>query len=119
MDDGTGGGDGADHREGTDRLGADLDSVRDRTDLAWTRSGLAVAITVAVILRHLWPLSRDRAVLALAVVATIAVGWVVVAHLARLRLGAVAEEGMSVSTVRTLTYGTLTLAAVGVLITFV
>jgi hypothetical protein len=111
--------DGTDDREGSDRVsGADLRSVRERTELAWTRSGLAVAVTVAVILRRLWPLSSDRAVTALAVLAAVAVCWVVVAHLARVRLSAVAGGGLKISTGRKLTYGTLALAAIGVVITF-
>jgi hypothetical protein len=108
-----------DARGGSGRLsGSDPGSARERTELAWTRSGLAVAVTVAVILRRLWPLSHDRAVAALAVVAVAAICWVVAAHLARLKLGAVAGGGLGTSTFRLLTIGTLALAAIGVVISF-
>jgi hypothetical protein len=111
--------DDRDEPEGTDRLsGVGLGLVRERTELAWTRSGLAVAVTVAVILRHLWPLSPDRTVIALVVVAAIAVCWVVAAHLARVRLSDAGGGGLSVTTVRVVTYGTLALAAVGVVVSF-
>jgi hypothetical protein len=112
--------DSPDDQERSDRVSAaDLSSVRDRTGLAWTRSGLAVAVTAAVIVRRLWPLSPDRAVAVLAVVAAVAVCWLVAAHLARVRLSAIAGGGLSVSTGRVLTYVTLVLAAIGVIITFV
>ncbi len=110
--------DGSDDRAGSGLAGAEIRSVRQRTELAWTRSGLAVAVTAAIIVRRLWPLSGDRAVAALAVVAAVAVCWLVAAHLARTRLGDVAGGGLSVSTGRMVTYGTLALAVVGVLITF-
>jgi hypothetical protein len=98
--------------------GGDPGSARERTELAWTRSGLAVAVTVAVILRRLWPLSHDRAAAALAVVAAAATCWVVAAHLARLKLGAVPGDGRGASNFRLLTIGTLALAAIGVVISF-
>jgi len=49
-----------------DEEARDSGLARERTDLAWNRSGLAVAVTVAIILRRLWPLSGDRAALAVA-----------------------------------------------------
>ena len=110
---------GGDDRGGPDRpSGDELGSARERTELAWTRSGLAVAVTVAVIVRRLWPLSPDRAVAALAVLAAAATCWVVAAHLARLRFGAAAGGGLGASTCRLLTVGTLALAAIGVVISF-
>jgi uncharacterized membrane protein YidH (DUF202 family) len=49
----------------------------ERTALAWNRSGLAVVVCVAVLLRHLWPLHGVDEDLALALTAAAATGWAV------------------------------------------
>jgi hypothetical protein len=49
--------------------------VRERTALAWNRSGLAVVVSVAVLLRHLWPLRGAGAYVALGLVAATAIMW--------------------------------------------
>jgi uncharacterized membrane protein YidH (DUF202 family) len=61
----------------------DVGLARERTDLAWNRSGLAVAVTVAIVLRRLWPLSGDRGDAALALIAAGAVIWVLGMRLGR------------------------------------
>jgi uncharacterized membrane protein YidH (DUF202 family) len=38
----------------------------ERTDLAWNRSGLAIATCIAVLLRRIWPLDATSRVVALA-----------------------------------------------------
>ncbi len=85
--------------------------ARERTDLAWNRSGLAVAVTVAIILRRLWPLTGDRAVLALALIGAGAGLWVVAMGLGR-RARFRDQDGSELreSTCRALTAATLMLA---------
>jgi len=109
--------------DGNGRLDNDEESdpglARERTELAWNRSGLAVAATVAIILRRLWPLSGDRAVLVLALIGAGAVLWVVAMRLgrrARVRNGNGGALGDS--TCRALTIGTLILAAGAFIVTF-
>jgi uncharacterized membrane protein YidH (DUF202 family) len=50
----------------------------ERTVLAWNRSGLAVVVCVAVLLRHVWPLQGTDQELALALIAAAVVVWAVV-----------------------------------------
>ncbi len=88
--------------------------ARERTDLAWNRSGLAGAVTVAIVLRRLWPLHGDREVLALALIAAAAVIWVVGMRLgSRIGRTAGAHGVPAESTCRMVTIGTLLLAASG------
>jgi Domain of unknown function (DUF202) len=85
--------------------------AQERTELAWSRSGLSVAVTVAVTLRRLWPLTGDKAVVALVLIAVGAVIWVVGMQLGRRsRFGAQAGGAIAASTCRMVTIGTLVLA---------
>ena len=88
--------------------------VRERTELAWSRSGLSVAVTVAVTLRRLWPLTGDKAVVALVLIAVGASVWVVGMQLGR-RARSVTDMygGLPTSTFRLLTIGTMILALAG------
>jgi hypothetical protein len=71
-----------------------------------------VAVTVAVTLRRLWPLTGDKAVLALILIAVGAAFWVAGMQLGRRRRPANGPAGVAAeSTHRLLTVGTLTLAA--------
>jgi uncharacterized membrane protein YidH (DUF202 family) len=49
--------------------------TRERTDLAWNRSGLAFVVCVAVLLRHVWPLRGTDQFVALACISVAAVAW--------------------------------------------
>lgn len=105
-----------DDPEATPEEGArDSGLARERTELAWTRSGLSVAATVAVILRRLWPLTGDKDDVALVLIAVGAIVWVVGMQLGR-RSAAVAGGPVGASTCRVLTIGTLVLAAAGFLV---
>jgi len=85
--------------------------AKERTELAWSRSGLSVAATVAVTLRRLWPLSGDKAIVALVLIAVGAVIWALGMQLGRRgRFGAEAGGAVTASTFRMLTIGTLILA---------
>ena len=50
-------------------------TARERTLLAWNRSGLSALICIAVLLRHLWPLNGTGSVVALIVIAVAAFVW--------------------------------------------
>ncbi len=56
---------------------ADRGLARERTQLAWNRSGLAVAACIAVILRRLWPLHGTDQIVALACMSAGALVWAV------------------------------------------
>jgi hypothetical protein len=102
--------------------------ARERTALAWNRSGLALLAAVAIMLRRLWPLQGGTAVTILAVMAAGATTWAVGMFLVRRSPGspATATPGraggsdasglMGVRTCRILTAGTLLLALAGLLL---
>ena len=94
--------------------GRDSGLARERTDLAWNRSGLAVVATVAIVLRRLWPLHGDREFIALALIAVGAVAWVVGMRLGRrIARAAGTDRTLGESGCRMLTTGTLALALAG------
>jgi uncharacterized membrane protein YidH (DUF202 family) len=49
--------------------------ARERTALAWNRSGLAIIVCIAVVLRHLWPLRGTDESVALGIIAAAAIIW--------------------------------------------
>ena len=80
-------------------------------ELAWNRTGLAVAVAVAIILRRLWPLSGHGAVLALLLIGFGAAVWVVATRIGRSARDRSTDSGvLTESTCRMLTIGTLLLA---------
>ncbi len=88
--------------------------ARERTELAWSRSGLAVAVTVAVTLRRLWPLTGDKAVVALVLIAVGSAVWIVGMQLGRRARFLSDGTGVAAeSTFRMLTIGTIILAFAG------
>jgi uncharacterized membrane protein YidH (DUF202 family) len=100
-------------------LPTDRGLARERTALAWNRSGLAVVVCMAVLLRHLWPIRGTGDYVAVALIGMTAVVWAVVllvfSH-ARSR-----DPDVAVLPARALvlmTVGTLTLAAVGLVLAF-
>ncbi|MGP0030672.1 MAG: DUF202 domain-containing protein [Acidimicrobiales bacterium] len=94
--------------------GAEFDDAglaHDRTDLAWNRSGLAVVVAVAIMLRHLWPLDGYKSVLALVLIAAGAVVWALGMRQA-LRTKADPDHSvLGMPTCRMLMLGTVILAA--------
>lgn len=104
--------------DGEDTAHEDMDRdpglARERTELAWSRSGLAVAVTVAVILRRLWPLTGDKAVIGLVIISIGAILWVAGMQLGRrTRPGMGPESALTTSSCRMMTIGTLVLAGAG------
>jgi len=86
----------------------------ERTALAWNRSGLAVVVCVAVLVRHAWPLHGAEHEVALGLIAGAAIVWCVVLAvltLSRGTPGSYVPRGAAVF--RLVTAGTLLLAFVG------
>ncbi len=105
---------------GTGLETGDSGLARERTELAWSRSGLAVAVTVAVTLRNLWPLTGDKAVVALGLIAAGSAFWVVGMQVGRrTRLFSDGTEALATSTFRMLTIGTMILAVAGFVVSLV
>jgi uncharacterized membrane protein YidH (DUF202 family) len=97
----------------------DAGLAEERTALAWNRSGLAVVVCVAVLLRHVWPLRGTDQELALGLIAGAVVVWAVV--LAVFTLAArshQADTPHSAGLFRLVTAGTLLLALVGFVAAF-
>jgi Domain of unknown function (DUF202) len=94
--------------------------ARERTVLAWSRSGLAAVVCVAVLLRHVWPLHGNSRYLALGLVAAGAIAWAG-AFLVFVVSGGGGEvrppSGEDVF--RLITIATLILAALGFVLAFV
>lgn len=91
--------------------------ARERTELSWNRSGIAVLVVVAILLRHLWPLEGSRSLLAFALIGVGAVAWAVGMQLARRRRsGAAPEPVLGEAVFRMLTVGTVLLALAGLLL---
>jgi uncharacterized membrane protein YidH (DUF202 family) len=84
----------------------------ERTDLAWTRSGIAFAVCVAIVLRRVWPLDESGDLLAVGLVGVGAMAWAVGLVVAR-RVARTTHGGrdvMDARTLRTITAGTFVLA---------
>ncbi len=97
----------------------DVGLAAERTVLAWNRSGLAVVVCVAVLLRHVWPLQGTDHEVALGFIGAAVIVWSVIFAVLTLSRG---KRGPSVShpetVFRLMTAGTLLLAVVGVVASF-
>jgi uncharacterized membrane protein YidH (DUF202 family) len=93
--------------------------AEERTALSWNRSGLAVVVCVAVLLRHVWPLHGTDEEVALGLIAGAVVIWaVVLAFLTLAARGRRADGPHGANLFRIMTAGTLLLAAVGFVAAF-
>lgn len=84
----------------------------ERTDLAWTRSGIAVAVCIAVLLRRVWPINRADHVLAIGLVAVGGLAWAIALVLAK-RIARTTHAGrvvMDAHTLKLISVGTFVLA---------
>jgi uncharacterized membrane protein YidH (DUF202 family) len=96
----------------------DRSLARERTQLAWTRSGLAVLVCIAVLLRHLWPLRGTEQIVAVSLIAAAAIGWgLAVLRLTNVRGTRTASLHGAVA-FRLATAGTMLLAVVGFVLAF-
>jgi uncharacterized membrane protein YidH (DUF202 family) len=95
--------------------------ARERTELAWYRSGLAILVVVAVMLRYLWPLHSSQLVLILALVAFFGcTGWIVAMRLARRGAAAGRQaDSLRLHQNAALTLGTIAVATAGTILGFV
>ncbi len=92
--------------------------ARERTALSWNRSGLAVVVCIAVLLRHLWPITGVAEDVAVALIAVAAAVWsVALLYFSRATDDGGGEVGSRVFPI--MTVGTLLLAAVGFVLAFV
>jgi uncharacterized membrane protein YidH (DUF202 family) len=87
----------------------------ERTQLAWSRSGIAVMVCVTVLLRRVWPLERSNHVLVVLLVATGLLVWVGGWALARRATvhSRRTEPDRHASTLRAVSVGTFVLALAG------
>jgi uncharacterized membrane protein YidH (DUF202 family) len=97
----------------------DVGLAAERTVLAWNRSGLAVVVCVAVLLRHVWPLQGTDHEVALGLIGAAVIVWSVIFAVLTLPRG---ERGPHVSHAESvfglITAGTLLLAVVAVVASF-
>jgi hypothetical protein len=98
---------------------ADRGLARERTALAWNRSGLAVVVCIAVLLRHLWPIRGGGEYVAVALVAVAVAVWsVVLLVFSHAQSRQPDGGGLAPRVLVWMTAGTLTLAGAGVVLAF-
>ncbi len=93
--------------------------ARERTVLSWNRSGLALVVCAAVLLRHLWPIETASELLAVAGIAVAGIVWAVGLLLFTSATASRDEEGLLGERVfRLITLATLLLALAGLVLAF-
>jgi hypothetical protein len=99
---------------------ADGGLARERTILAWNRSGLAAVVCIVVLLRRLWPLHGAAQRLALGLIAAATIVWaLVLLAVATAGAGRGGQPVMGHRVFPLMTVGTLLLALVGFVLAFV
>jgi uncharacterized membrane protein YidH (DUF202 family) len=93
--------------------------ARERTALAWNRSGLAVVVCIGVLVRNLWPIRGAGRDVAVCLIAAAAIVWSI-ALFAFTHSGTDRDEGALLGSrvLQLMTAGTVLLAIVGFLLTF-
>jgi len=93
--------------------------ARERTALAWNRSGLAVVVCVAVLLRHLWPLRGTGRDVVLGLIAAAAIVWAAALLVFGTSTASGAKDALSgPSVLYLMTVGTVMLAVVAFVLAF-
>jgi hypothetical protein len=84
----------------------------ERTDLAWSRSGLAFVVCIAVLVRRTWPLRGIEQVVALSCISAGSMAWAFALSFGRRLLGrtSVARERLTPVRAAVITAGTVALA---------
>ncbi len=93
--------------------------ARERTVLAWDRSGLAAVVCIGVLIRYVWPLSSGGQLVALFLVAAAAIVWAVA--LVAVAISGLDREDYAPAGRRVLwlmTAGTVMLAAIAFVLAF-
>lgn len=97
----------------------DAGLAAERTALAWNRSGLAVVVCVAVLVRHVWPLHGTDHDIGLGLIAGAVIVWCVLLGALTLSRGATGSYvPRGANAFRLMTAGTLLLALVGFVAAF-
>jgi uncharacterized membrane protein YidH (DUF202 family) len=98
----------------------DVGLAEERTVLAWNRSGLAVVVCVAVLLRHVWPLQGTDHEVALALIGVAVIVWSVIFAVLTHSRGRNKNRYVThaEAVFRLITAGTLLLAVVGLVASF-
>jgi uncharacterized membrane protein YidH (DUF202 family) len=95
-------------------------AARERTLLAWNRSGLSVLVCIVLLLRHLWPLRGAGQIAALIVIAVAAIFWGLALLAFTLSGGDRDEQPLLTRNVfQLMTVGTVLLAVVGFVLAIV
>jgi uncharacterized membrane protein YidH (DUF202 family) len=97
----------------------DAGLAAERTALAWNRSGLAVVVCVALLLRHIWPLRGTDDEVALGLIGAAVIVWsALLAFFTLTRGKGDVYEPRTANAFCLITVGTLLLALVGVAASF-
>jgi uncharacterized membrane protein YidH (DUF202 family) len=94
--------------------------ARERTALAWNRSGLAVVVCIAVLVRHLWPIEGTGRDVAVCLIGAAAIVWSIA--LVAFTHSGIHRPGGGLAGPRffgLMTAGTVLLAAVGFLLALI
>jgi uncharacterized membrane protein YidH (DUF202 family) len=93
-------------------------TAQERTELAWNRSGLAVLVCLAAVVRRFWPLDSTGAVVVLVCGAAGGVAWVIAIRSGRRIAERSQRDGVLGSTIiGWMTAATLVFAAAGLVLT--
>ncbi len=93
--------------------------AHERTVLAWNRSGLALVVCIAVLLRHTWPLEGAGELIAIVAIAAAGVVWAIGLYtFSTSAAGRLEDSVTSEKVFRSLTLGTLLLAVAAFVLAF-
>ncbi len=102
------------------RVPVDRGLARERSALAWNRSGLAVVVCMAVLVRHLWPIEGAGRDVAVCLIAAAAIVWsIALLAFTRSNGDRDADALLGSHVLQLMTAGTMLLALVGFLLAFV
>jgi uncharacterized membrane protein YidH (DUF202 family) len=93
--------------------------AEERTELAWNRTGLAVLVCLAVLLRRIWPLDRTGVEVGLACCAAGAVIWIAALWSGRRASSAPGTDQATIGprSVALIAWGTVAFAVAGFVLT--
>ena len=93
--------------------------ARERTVLAWNRSGLALVVCIAVLLRHTWPLEGAGGLIAIVATAGAGVVWAIGLYtFSTAAAGRLEDSVTNEKLFRSITIGTILLAVAAIVLAF-